>query len=292
MKIQEKLEKLPSKTYRITVTVPAAEIEKAKESALKEMQKETEVKGFRKGKAPLEMVRKELGEDRILEHASRHFLTDAYVEAVKKHALKPFIDPKVTILKAPAGGDWEVRYEVAEAPEITKLPDYRQIAKEIRANDKKEDIWVPGKEADKKEEKSADKKRSERLQKIFDRLIRESELEISPLIMDLEVGRRLANVYDEIKQLGLSVQEYLQAKKETQESLRKKTEQEIADIYKSEFILDRISELEKITVDEKDLAKVLESAKNEQEKARLQENSYFYSRLLRKQKTLDFLGDL
>ena len=293
MKFTDKLEKLPKSTYKLTVTLPWSEIEKTKADTLVKMQKDTQVKGFRKGKAPLNLVKEAIGEQKILEEASKIFLSEAYKAAITKNKLRPFTEPKLTITKAPVGGDWEIRFELAESPKLTKLADYKKLAKEVKGELKKEDIWLPGK-GDKKTDTEQDraKKKSMMLQKIFDKTLTNSEIEISPMILDIEIGRKLTSLYEEIKKLGLSIDQYLQSKKLTKESLNQNLKKETIDLYKSEFILDKIAENEKITVDEKELDKVLESAKTEKEKETLKQNSYFYLRLLRKQKTLDYLASL
>lgn len=293
MQFTDKLEKLPQHTYKIIITLPWSEIEKSKDQALVKLQKDTEIKGFRKGKAPLKLVKETLGEQKVLEEASKIFLTEIYKEAVAKHKLHPVIEPKLIIVKAPVGGEWEIRFEFAEAPELTKLADYKQIAKAVKSELKKDDIWVPGKgdiKPDSEQEQA--KKKSALLQKIFNQTLEKSEIEISPMIIEIEVGRRLTTLYEEIKKLGLTVEQYLQSKKLTKESLNQQIKQEISDLYKSEFILDKISEKERITVEEKELDKIFKSAKTESEKQALKQNSYFYLRLLRKQKTLDFLASL
>jgi FKBP-type peptidyl-prolyl cis-trans isomerase (trigger factor) len=294
MKIKTNVEKLPKGTYKIVATIPWSEIEKAKEKALDELSKDTEVKGFRKGKAPLKVVREHLGEQKLLEHSTKFFLTDAYLQIIKENNIKPFIDPNVTLVKAPVGGDWEIRYELAEAPEIKKLADYNSISKSVAKDLKKDEIWVPGKDESKKTETEKEKTdlKNKKLQRIFDETISKTEIEISPLIIDLEVGRRLTTLYEEIKQLGLTVEQYLQSKKETKESLKAKIEKEIIDIYKSELILDKIADNEKIVVDKKELEKIFNTAKTDKEKEQFEKNSYFYSRLIRKQKTLDYLASV
>lgn len=292
MQFTEKIEKQGNHSIKIEVTIAWLEIDKAKEKALKVLAKSTNVKGFRKGKAPLNIVKETLGEQRLLEEASKDVLTHIYSDLIKKHDLKPFLDPKITLLKAPQGGDWQFRFEIAQTPIITKMPDYRRIAKEVSAEQKKADIWVPGKDEPKKTEENIKENQNKKIQSIFNRLLKETEIEISPLILSAEVNRRLTALYDEIKQLGLSVEQYLQSKKLTAASLREKLEQETQELYKSEFILDQIADKEKIIVEEKDLESIYKQAKNDQEKALYKQSSYLYSRLLRKQKTLDFLASL
>lgn len=292
MQFDDKLEKGVNDTYKIEVSIPWPEIEQAKEKALKDMAKTAEIKGFRKGKAPLNIAKEHFGDQRLLEEASKEVLTEVYKELLKKHQLKPFFDPKITLLKAPQGGNWEFRFEIAQMPKISKMPDYHKIGKEVNAEFKKEEIWVPGKDQEKEPEKKAEDQKNKKIQLIFDRLMKETEIQISPLIMETEVNRRVTALYDEIKQLGLTVEQYLQSKKLTAETLRQKISAEITDLYKSEFLLERIADEEKITVDDKELETVFKQAKDDKEKALYQQNSYLYARLLRKQKTLDFLASL
>lgn len=292
MKFTDKLEKQPLGTYKLEVSLPWSEVEVAKKEALDELQKTTEVKGFRKGKAPEKIVEEQVGQQKLLEEAARHLLSHAYAELIKKHNLRPFIDPKITLLKAPQGGDWEFRFEIAEAPVIVKVPDYRKIAKEVSGELKKEDIWVPGKGEKKEDQNKPQDSKNKKMQLIFDRSMKEAEIEISHLILDLEINRRLTALHDEIKQLGLTVEQYLESKKLSAEALREKTKSEIVDLYKSEFLLDKIADEEKIIVEDKDLESIYKTAKSDKEKEMLKNNSYLYARLIRKQKTLDFLAGL
>ena len=292
MQFTDKLDKSTPSTYKIEVTIPWNEIDSAKTKALATLAKTTTVKGYRPGKAPLNLVKEVIGDQKLLEEASKEVLTAVYQELIKKHSLKPFLDPRISLLKAPQGTEWVFRFELALAPVITKLADYKKIAKEIGGELKKEDIWVPGKSKETKVEDKTKDLRNKKIQLIFDRLIKQSELEISPLILEVEVSRRLTSLYDEIKQLGLSIERYLESKKLTPESLKKKLEQETADLYKSEFVLEQIADKEKITIEDKDLETIYKQAKSDKEKALYQQNAYVYVRLLRKQKTLDFLADL
>ena len=292
MQYTDKLEKLSPSTYKIEVTIPWTEVDSAKTKALSTLAKTTTVKGYRLGKAPLKLAKEALGDQKILEEASKDVLTAVYQDLLKKHSLKPFLDPKISLLKAPQGGEWVFRFELALAPTITKLADYHKIAKEIVGELKKEDIWVPGKNKEAKPEDKTKELHNKKIQLIFDRLIQQSEIEISPLILDFEVSRRLTSLYDEIKQFGLTVEKYLESKKLTADSLKHKLEHETADLYKSEFVLEQIADKEKITVDDNDLEAIYKQAKSDKEKALYQQNSYVYVRLLRKQKTLDFLASL
>ncbi|PJE63942.1 hypothetical protein COU89_00535 [Candidatus Roizmanbacteria bacterium CG10_big_fil_rev_8_21_14_0_10_45_7] len=292
MKFTEKKETLPKQTLQITVQVPWNEVEQAQEKAVVELQKSFETEGFRKGKAPVAVVKEKMGQQRLLEEGAQQLLMDLYRDLLEKHAIKPYIDPKVDLLKAPLNGEWEIRFTVALQPKLTKVPDYKKAALKVHGEEKKDAIWVPGKDAKKEEEKDKHSKTDDRLQKILDLVMKETELEISDLIVDHELNRRLASLHDEIAKLGMTVDQYLRARQETQDTLRAKIKKEVVDLYTLEFLLDAIAQEEKIEIGEKELEAIYAQAKNEKDKEAMKQNAYFYSRLVRKQKTLDYLASL
>ena len=136
---------LPHRTIELTVQMPWEEVEKFQEKALDELVKTVEIEGFRKGKAPREKVNEKLGQQRLLEEAAQQLMVELYRDLLKKHDVKPYIDPKISLLKAPTGGTWEIRFTIALAPELVRIPDYKKIAAAVRAELKKDTIWVPGK---------------------------------------------------------------------------------------------------------------------------------------------------
>lgn len=280
----------PDGDISIVVTIPQDEIGAAKTKAFESLKKTVTVQGFRKGNAPDDMARKHIGESAILEEASKELLTEIYSELLKKYDLRPYIDPKVSLLKAEADKPWEIEFIIASAPKLSKVPEYKKIAHDIRSEEKKDAIWTPGKEEKKDEDES--KKRDMRLQKILDGLMKQTELTISPLIVEYEVNRRLVGLYEEIAKLGMTVEQYLSAKQTSKEALRASIEKEIKDMYTIELLLDEIADAEKITVDNKEVEDLEKKAKNDEERRTIREQSYFYTRILRKQKTLDYIATL
>ena len=62
------------------------EVEKRIPEILNEFKENTDIKGFRKGKAPENVVRAQIGEKRILERAAEKAAYDAFNEAIKGSA--------------------------------------------------------------------------------------------------------------------------------------------------------------------------------------------------------------
>jgi hypothetical protein len=59
-----------------------------------------------------------------------------------------------------------------------------------------------------------------------------------------------------------------------------------------EFILRKVADDEKITVEKEDLEKALAAITDEKERAQIAQNPYVVASIIRQQKTLDFLSKL
>lgn len=130
----------------ITAEIPAEEMSKQYQRALEELQKETEIDGFRKGKAPLETVEKNIGQGALLQRASEAALKEEYPMILKEHKIEPLGQPEVTITKIAPESDLGFRIKTAVMPKVD-LPDYKNIAKEtIKKNPVTEDPKVTDEE--------------------------------------------------------------------------------------------------------------------------------------------------
>ncbi|MFM2357588.1 MAG: hypothetical protein RJA61_325 [Candidatus Parcubacteria bacterium] len=130
MKYQNiKIKKLPKSEAEITGEIPVEVLEKAKAKALRNLAKEAEMPGFRKGNVPEKIVAEKLGTLKILQEAAYDSLEDAWPEVIKESKLSMFGDPHITITKIAEGSPVEFKIKVYVTPEVT-LPDYKKIAKE------------------------------------------------------------------------------------------------------------------------------------------------------------------
>src|SRR5581483_11532044 len=90
--------RLPKNTIELTLTVPAAEVQKMYEHVVEDAVANAEIKGFRKGKAPRAKVEEQLDKVKVNEEILRHLLPKVYSDAVREHNISPIINPKVEIL--------------------------------------------------------------------------------------------------------------------------------------------------------------------------------------------------
>ena len=284
--VNHKINKLPKNTLEITVEISPDEIEKEYQKTFDILNKELSVQGFRKGKVPKAIAEKHLSKESVYQELLRTLIPRIYREIVKKEGLKPVVSPKIELVKAKEKESWQILIKVAEKP-VVILGEYKKAIKEAKEAQKKDDIWVPGKDKTKPEAKEKDN--SQVLNIVLAELLKKTKCEISNLIVESEVEQRLARMVDDIQKIGLTVEAYLKSKNITVDQLKNQYRREIEDTYKLEFILSEIADKEDIKVEPFEIDKLFANIKEEKERAAAKANSYFYAMLLRKQKTLDFL---
>lgn len=280
---------LGKNTFQFDIILPKNQIEKKYKEVFDFLVKELEIPGFRKGKVPKEIAAKKIKEETVYQELIKRMIPDIYQELIRQENLKPVVNPKIELLKAKKGEDWEIRIIIAERPKITS-PDYKKLIKEIKLEEKKKEIWLPGKQKEEKTNEEENKRKL--LNNILNSLTQHTKIEISDLIMEEELERRLSQLVDDIRKIGLTVEAYLKSKNETIDSIKKRFRQEIEELYKLEFLLEEIAEKEKIVVNQNEIDTLLINIKDEKEREEAKKHSYFYASLLRRQKTLDFLLSL
>lgn len=271
------LEKTQDGTIELKMTIPWAIIKKEWDIVVAEMVKNTDLPGFRKGKAPNKLVEGKLDKAKIRDEVIRRILPQAYIEAVKEHNLKPIMDPRIHIEgELLDEKDWQFHAITSEAPAVA-LNGYKEEIKKVTAKSK---IVVPGKEQE-----------QPKLDDIVKALLASAKIAIPKVLIEREVDRLLSQTLDEIKRLGMSLDQYLSSTGKTVEMLRAEYASKAEADLKLEFALQKVAESEKITVDDSEIEKTIENAKPE-EKESLTANKYLLASIIRQQKTLDFLKNM
>ena len=113
-----------------------------------------------------------------------------------------------------------------------------------------------------------------------------AKVRVPKVIIDQEVDRLLAQTLDEVKRLGLTLDQYLASTGRNIDALRQEYEKKAENDIKLEFLLQKIAETEKITVEDKEIDEAITQAKTEAERQNLQNNRYLLASIIRQQKTL------
>ena len=119
------VDKLENNMAKLTIEVPAEELEKAIEGAYQKNKNRINIPGFRKGKAPRAMVMRMVGEDYFYEDAVNMTYSDAYEKALEESGLEP-VDRADVELKEVNGEGYTFVAKVTTRPEVT-LGEYKGL---------------------------------------------------------------------------------------------------------------------------------------------------------------------
>jgi trigger factor len=124
------INRLQNGTIEIHLVLPWTEIQNSYEKEVLKAIDEIELPGFRKGKAPREMVEPKLDKDHLYSDALESILPKAYSGAIKEHSLKPLLYPHIKVVKSDPDKDWEFDALICETPEVD-LKDYQVAVKKV-----------------------------------------------------------------------------------------------------------------------------------------------------------------
>ena len=120
------VEKLEKNMAKLTVEVPAEDVEKAIQGAYQKTKKSINIPGFRKGKAPRQLIEKMYGKEVFYSDAVDAMLPKAYSDAVEECGEEIVSYPKIDVVQIESGKPFIFTAEVAVKPAVT-LGEYKGI---------------------------------------------------------------------------------------------------------------------------------------------------------------------
>ena len=120
------VEKLEKNMAKLTVEVPAEEVEKALQAAYMKEKNKISIHGFRKGKVPRAMIEKMYGAAVFYEEAANILIQDNYAAAMEESKEDIVSRPTIDVVQIEAGKPFIFTAEVAVRPEVT-LGKYKGV---------------------------------------------------------------------------------------------------------------------------------------------------------------------
>ena len=121
------VEKLEKNMAKLTIEVPAEEVEKALNAAYQKQKGSINVPGFRKGKVPRTMIEKMYGVGVFYEEAANILMQNSYPAAVEESGVEVVSRPTVDVVQIEKGKAFIYTAEVAVKPEV-KLGKYTGVS--------------------------------------------------------------------------------------------------------------------------------------------------------------------
>ena len=88
------VEKLEHNMAKLTIEVPAEDVEKALQAAYLKERSKISLPGFRKGKVPRQMIEKMYGPEVFYDEAANHMISEAYGKAYDECELESYPSQK------------------------------------------------------------------------------------------------------------------------------------------------------------------------------------------------------
>ena len=123
--MEKKITKLEQSKIEVLVSVDKEMWAKAQKDAFNKLAANVEIKGFRKGKAPADMVKAKVDQGQVFDRAINSLLQDTYRQVIAEENLRPFARPVVDVTKL-SDLELELKFTLVLAPEVT-LGEYKGL---------------------------------------------------------------------------------------------------------------------------------------------------------------------
>lgn len=257
-----KLVETVKNTATVSASIPQNEVEEEQNHVLAELAKETTIKGFRKGKAPVNLVKDSLDPDKLKQRTVIHLLDHVIIKVIKDLKLKIVGNPQ--LIKSETEKEaWGFTLAFPLYPEVA-LGDYQEKVKKAKEKEKPD---------------TEDKK----IKVVFDVLIDGIQFDVPQALIDEEVNRALSRLVSQTETLNLSVADYLKSIKKTPEQLKEEYQKTAVESLKLDFILIAVTRDQKFEVTDEEIKKFQKTAGVDDNQA-----PYLKSILL-KRKAVDYL---
>jgi FKBP-type peptidyl-prolyl cis-trans isomerase (trigger factor) len=261
--------KQPNAELLIHATIEKDKVAQTYEKIVDQIVLETEIKGFRKGKAPKSVVLEKIDVSKVHGEVISALLKEYYPQIMKEKSIFPYSSPKVDVKEFEIGKDFIFELTVAVKPEIT-MPKYEKII----------------------EKKSKDKALTS--EEIVDAILEETKFELSELMVNEETDRLLERFISQIRTLNLNVDQLLKAQNKTYEDLLADHKAIAEKNIKSEFILMEVVKDHKLEATEEEIADFVKNLGDENLANRLlsTDEKWYVKGVIEKNKALDYLKSL
>lgn len=257
---ENETQKLVGENTTFTVTFKWEQVEQAQQKALEKTQASAKLEGFRKGKAPLALIAKTMGEKGLRDATLETVLPDMYRQGLQENKYLPLTDPEVRLDSIEPNQDWTVTFIIATAPEMN-LEGYEAVVTELK---KTHEAWKTPAKDDKKDEKSgegekkeektspdaeAEAQRGAQINAVIEALLQKYPIVIPELLVRTETQRRLQDLGKQLEQFNMSVDDYLARSQKTLEQIQQEMAAQSLLALQVEMLLGGLIRFKKIKVE-------------------------------------------
>jgi trigger factor len=124
--MRSSIDKLEGLGRKLKVEIPAETVQQAFDKVYKNIQKDVTIKGFRKGKAPLNTIRS-IYADKVRSEVVNDLVNESYSNALSEHSIEPVGFPKIAFNQIEEDKVFEFTAEFEVRPEV-QVNNYENLA--------------------------------------------------------------------------------------------------------------------------------------------------------------------
>ena len=183
------IQKLPKSELEIKVEISAKNFDNYLERTTFLLAENLEIEGFRKGKAPKEIIERTIGLEKILNETAQMAIKESYPKIILENQIEPLGQPEIEILKLAPGNPFEFKVKISVLPQL-KLPDYKLLVSRM----KKKEVFLSPEEIELFRREKEQIEREKLRQEILEKIAKESEMEIPEILIEEEKKRMLEEI--------------------------------------------------------------------------------------------------
>ncbi len=122
---------LENSRVKLDITISEEEMQQYIQQTARKVSQNTDIKGFRNGEAPVDVVKKQVGEAQFDAELKSTALNESYQQALQQENIESLGQPEVDVAQEPyQGGELSYSATISVLPEL-ELPDYKSIARGV-----------------------------------------------------------------------------------------------------------------------------------------------------------------
>ena len=125
---------------KVAIEIPAKDGLNAYNRAVKSYAQHVNIPGFRRGKAPRNIVERQIGKERIVAEALETLLPSAFQQVISENKLEVLMQPRVENYEFEVGKDVKVNATIELKPEVT-LKQYKGLTLDVEEYKTPEDAF-------------------------------------------------------------------------------------------------------------------------------------------------------
>jgi trigger factor len=136
-----------------------------------------------------------------------------------------------------------------------------------------------------KEQQAKEKRRMEIIKEINE----ETKTELPDVLVESELGRMVAQFKHDVSQMGIKFEDYLKHLKKTEEDMKKEWQKDAESRAKTQLVLNKIAEVEKLAPEKELLEKEIEHLMEHYPDADKERTRAYVDMVMTNEKVLEFL---